>query len=316
MLDTRKLIENYVLGNPQPMNSLTVYPIFSLNDSKTEIRDIDEAIEQGWIVVTEVSESGSVPELKVTNRSDKTAIIFDGEELIGAKQNRMVNVTIVVAAKSSLIIPVSCVEQGRWSHKSASFGAGEFAYASLRRDKFQRVTENLKMKLGHRADQSMVWDNIAGKAFRLGVRSDTGAMRDVADRYFIDDESIQQKIPHKDFQVGYLAFIRDGFAGGDIFPSTEISRRKFYKLMRSYNLDSLDAMVEFPGLDPKEVFAQIQSGTAEKVDSIGAGEDYRFEGSNIQGSATLFDGDFAHLTVFPKVKQAPTGRMRRRYWVD
>jgi hypothetical protein len=74
---------------------------------------LDDSLAGGWTVVTEVSEQGRVPELKVVNRGPKPTLIIDGEELLGAKQNRIVNLTILVAAKSELTIPVSCVEAGR-----------------------------------------------------------------------------------------------------------------------------------------------------------------------------------------------------------
>ena len=54
----------------------------------------------------------------MVNRGPKPTLIIDGEELVGAKQNRVVNLTILVAAESELIIPVSCVEAGRWRAKS------------------------------------------------------------------------------------------------------------------------------------------------------------------------------------------------------
>jgi hypothetical protein len=40
--------------------------------------------------------------------------LLDGEELIGAKQNRALNLTILAPAKQVIVIPVSCVEAGRW----------------------------------------------------------------------------------------------------------------------------------------------------------------------------------------------------------
>jgi hypothetical protein len=45
-------------------------------------------------------------------------LIVDGEELVGAKQNRVVNLTILVPAQQTVVIPVTCVEQGRWHHVS------------------------------------------------------------------------------------------------------------------------------------------------------------------------------------------------------
>jgi len=52
---------------------------------------IDEALEAKKVVIEEVSEGGSVPELRMTNFAGKGVLIVDGTELVGAKQNRIVN---------------------------------------------------------------------------------------------------------------------------------------------------------------------------------------------------------------------------------
>ena len=70
------------------------------------------AIEAGQAVVEEVNESGSVPNLVVTNKADRPLLISEGEILVGAKQNRVVNVTVLVAAGVKFLMPVSCVEAG------------------------------------------------------------------------------------------------------------------------------------------------------------------------------------------------------------
>ena len=44
-------------------------------------------------MITEVSEGGSVPELRVVNKGDARILVLDGEELRGAKQNRVLNTT-------------------------------------------------------------------------------------------------------------------------------------------------------------------------------------------------------------------------------
>ena len=72
----------------------------------------------------EVDEAGTVPELVVENPLAERVLLYDGEELVGAKQNRILNVSVLVEAKSKLRIPVSCVEQGRWSRVSRHFGSG------------------------------------------------------------------------------------------------------------------------------------------------------------------------------------------------
>ena len=73
------------------------------------------------VEITEVSEGGSVPELQVVNETGRHVLLFDGEELKGAKQNRILNSTILVEAGSRLTVPVSCTESGRWSYQSDEF---------------------------------------------------------------------------------------------------------------------------------------------------------------------------------------------------
>jgi len=72
----------------------------------------------GWARITEVSDEGQVPELKIVAKGDKAVLLVDGEELVGAKQNRVLNLTILVPAPSTTTIPVSCVESGRWAPRS------------------------------------------------------------------------------------------------------------------------------------------------------------------------------------------------------
>ena len=55
-----------------------------------------------------VGDDGSVPELLVVNRGPDSVLVIDEEELHGAKQNRVVNLTILVAAKLTITVP--CVE--------------------------------------------------------------------------------------------------------------------------------------------------------------------------------------------------------------
>ena len=83
-----------------------------------------EALDAGLARVEEVSEGGSVPELRFTNSAAMPILIVDGEELVGAKQNRVANLTILAPAKTTIRIPVSCVEAGRWRYSRDSLPAG------------------------------------------------------------------------------------------------------------------------------------------------------------------------------------------------
>ncbi len=124
-MEMEKIIETYLgqakVGRKQSYKNLAVFPLLSPYAVPADYLTLDEALTGGLIEVAEVSESGSVPKLKVINKAAKMVLILDGEELVGAKQNRIVNTTILVAAQSTTVIPVSCVEQGRWSYHSPRF---------------------------------------------------------------------------------------------------------------------------------------------------------------------------------------------------
>lgn len=313
MQSAKEALNQLTLGEPLSIDRLTVIPILQTFETVSDLRDIDEAIEEGWLEVTEVSDAGRVPELGVINSSDKTVVVFDGEELIGAKQNRILNFTVIIGARAKMIIPVTCVEQGRWSWYKRNFSTGDFAYPSLRSEKFLSVMESMRARGSFNSDQGQVWDQLSAKMARMGVTTDTGAMKDISNQYHLADESLRESFPHQKNQVGYLAFIRDGFAGGDIFPSTKISERKFHKLVRSYYLDSRDPEMSFPSLSPEEILDQIRSSEMEPVQTVGSGNEARFEGAAVQGSLTSFEEKLAHLLVFPKPESKPMTRRGFRH---
>src|SRR6185437_2130827 len=83
------------------------------------------------VSVTE-TEQATVPELRLMSKGDLPTLILGGEQVIGGLQHRIVNTTLLVPARSVFDLPVSCVEQGRWSEQTVAFGVGETAFPKLR----------------------------------------------------------------------------------------------------------------------------------------------------------------------------------------
>jgi hypothetical protein len=70
---------------------------------------------------------------KLVNRSTDRVFVEDGKALPGGKQNRITNATFLVAGLSEIILPVSCVEHGRWAYRTGRFERGrKVVHASLR----------------------------------------------------------------------------------------------------------------------------------------------------------------------------------------
>ena len=134
-------LEKVTTGQPMRFAGLTMIPLLAREDTEPGYLTLDDALAGGAFRVSERSETGRVPELLVVNDTGHSVFVLDGEELVGAKQNRIVNLTILVPAKSRLTVPVSCVEAGRWRHQSQNFSTAKRAYyASGRAMKARHVT--------------------------------------------------------------------------------------------------------------------------------------------------------------------------------
>src|SRR5215469_2249247 len=84
---------------------------------------LDEALEARWIEVSEFTEGGQVPRIKIINRSPHLVFVMAGEQLVGCKQNRVVNASMMVPPHGEMPIPVTCVERGRWGYRSPVFSS-------------------------------------------------------------------------------------------------------------------------------------------------------------------------------------------------
>ena len=164
------------LGSSRSVAGLTVFPLLRQPAPEPWYDTLTEAVGAHMAHVTEVSDAGRVPELQVVNDSPRHVLIVDGEELVGAKQNRIVNLTILVPPKTSLTIPVSCVEAGRWREVSREFTPAPHAYhSSGRRAKVEQVSMSLRSDGARSSDQSAIWGEIEMKSARMGSNSRTRA---------------------------------------------------------------------------------------------------------------------------------------------
>jgi hypothetical protein len=132
-------------GELQTFSNMAVIPLFTSVDESPGYLTLKEALEKGVLIVTEISKAGSVPELRVANKAEIPVLLLDGEELAGAKQNRVLNTTILLKEESETIIPVSCTEQGRWSYASAEFfDSGNIMSRNLRSRNASSVKRSLE----------------------------------------------------------------------------------------------------------------------------------------------------------------------------
>ena len=238
-----------------------------------------------------------MPELAVSNPLDEAVLLFDGEEVAGAKQNRILDVSVLVAPRSKVVVPVSCVERGRWRAVSRTFSsAGHVAHTELRRTK-ARALGAAPHASG--AAQGAVWDSVDSRLDALGVDSATRAHSDAfrAHRRRLDDLATAfAAVPG---QCGAVLGL------GDTLCLDAVSRPDAFaalwpKLRDGYLLDALDRL-DRPQTDAEQVLRfvdQVREAEVTRGPAAGLGVDLRLRGPAVLGSGLELDGELLQLSAF------------------
>lgn len=262
-----------------------------------------EAIEAGTLSVTEVDESGSVPELLAVNSGEKMILLLDGEELVGAKQNRIINTTILLRAKSKTKIPVSCVEQGRWHHASREFTSGNYSPANLRARKSRDVTANLRRSGRAESDQGAVWEEVECCLEIAAVESPTMAMRDVVEQRRESFDAYVDALPYPNNARGVIAAVNGAFIAADIFDNPQTLRGIWPRLITGYAMDAIsrreDKSSPFTAKAAEVLLEHTGEIECSALASVGLGKDWRFEAADIIGQALIAKRTCIHLSIFP-----------------
>jgi hypothetical protein len=305
MTAINKALQAVSLGEVQSFANLQITPLLAATPGIADYLTLSEAQALGLAVVTEVSESGSVPTLLLENSADQAVFLLDGEELIGAKQNRILNLTLLVPAKTILEIPVSCVEQGRWSRRSKEFATAERTFFSKgRARKATRVSESLR-ESGHRdSDQCEVWDDISYKMASMEVNSSTHAIGDAYERFSGSIDEYVAAFSTSETQVGACFAINGKIRGVELFDVSATCKKLMPKLIRSYALDAMGEPQELGAAEAQSIQDFIQAVATAPADSfkaLGEGEDLRLHSDRIAGGALAARDRVVHLCAFSEI---------------
>ena len=305
------------LGEPTTRGGLTVFPLTTGFRSKLRYLLLEEGLRKDLVTIREVSEGGSVPELKVENRSGLPVLIVDGEELVGAKQNRVANLTMLIPAERTTIIPVSCVEAGRWSYRTAHFDVTDRVQnARGRAEKLESVRHSIR-ELGSRcSDQGRVWDSIEEEAVVLGAPSPTSEMGAMFERHKDTLDDYVGAVKAARGQVGAVFIVGGRRYGLDLFDRPATLAAFLPKLVRSY---AIDVLGRGPGrredsLDGEahSFLNRIVEGTYDDHPAVGLGRDVGVVGEGLVAGALVAGRTVVHLTAFgEQVGMRPDSTPRR-----
>jgi hypothetical protein len=305
----RDAIEVYIsrlqVGPPQRHANLTLYPIYAQD---VLVPDVDLTLDKAM----EQLKPADVNRVRLRNRAKGPVFVMGGEMLGGAKQDRIVGEDMIVPPSSELVIPVYCVEHGRWIARTETFTA-------------PKLMAGIAVRQAARAsaDQSAVWSSVAAEQDRLQAPSVTGALRSVH-----ESEQVQEKrAPYtRAFTAlpddlpkarGVVACVGHRIIAADLFSSQSLFRQLWPKLLDSYVVDAIDRETGEPLMDAVDIkrwLDGVKSAGRSPKDTPGDGRLYELRGGGVMGSALVYDGGVVHVELFRhhEIRPLPFNRLQFR----
>ena len=299
-----RLFEGVATGEARTHRKLSMLALMGADRPGPAYLLLNDAMAAGLVTVGELSEGGSVPELLLENRADRPVLAVDGQELIGARQNRVLNLSLLLAAASKTVVPVSCVEQGRWRYESRDFSPSRnMMFASAKMSKSSHVTRSMRRDGSRHSDQGDVWDRVASKFEALGKESPTMAM----DRVFVDFDAdlggFAQALTPVEGQRGAVYLVDGVLAGVELFDRAATFAALHESLTRSYAMDALEAERRKPAhrdvADAAQFLSMLSTTEAEVWPAVGLGEDWRSSDAAVVLGALVVDGVAVHASASP-----------------
>ena len=291
------------IGAPDVHGPLAVFPLFGPQPRLAYI-SFAQGLTAG-VSIKELDGGASVNDLLVINPGDTSVLLYEGEEVLGAQQNRTFDVSVLVAAGAQLRVPVSCVEAGRWDgsrHGELFAPAPQTAYPALRRMKNRAAHANVAAGMQPRAMQGEVWDEVASKSARMDVASATGAMHDMYDDSRNRLDEFSRAIGLRDNQTGALVLVAGQPVVLDHVSRPDVFAALHGPLVQGYALDALEASdgeAEPSTTIADEFLQRVLGARVSEHDGIGLGRDLRFAEHRVAGAGLLAGDELIQFTAFP-----------------
>nr|MDQ3641706.1 hypothetical protein [Actinomycetota bacterium] len=288
-------------GSARTRGSLTLVPLFGGAPAK-EYLLASEAIPSGLLTISEMG-AGSVTGILAHNQADLPVLLLDVEHVEGAMQNRVLNVTVLVAANQKTILPVACVERGRWHYEGGSDFApsSDITYSRLRSKNAAAAAVSARHERGRGVDQHEVWADVSAKHAEIGVdESATGSMRHAYDqrRRELEEMTASFSQPEPD-QTGVIACVGGTAVALDAFDRPETLTKLWTRLVSGYAMDALGARpVPVAGNVTSSFLQAAANSETTSHDGVGLGREVVLTSPATVGHALAWQGGIVHLALF------------------
>jgi hypothetical protein len=302
------------VGQPANYKGLQIFPVTFGSGRPDGVRIADDTLQ-----VSEL-DSATVPQLQVHNPGTVPLLIPAGRVLEGGRQTRTVNVSILVPAGATMVIPVSCVEAGRWSGGQVFRQSGRQLSRKARIAKERGVKSTLEygrslgadLRAYKQSDQGAVWDAVASELGARHMSSATNRFDEVFEAVETNDEAgrILDEVIAKgpdDGQTGVAIAFGGRIAGVETFANPDDLRANWESIVTSAILELTDAEIaalegEATVADVEEFLRRVAEAEATEAEGSGLGTEWHVATDDFVAHALADDtGEVIHAYAFAEI---------------
>jgi hypothetical protein len=299
----RQWMAGLTLGTLQRIATIDLIPLVRAGTPGEADLLAHEALAAGALEVLE-KDGGVVQELLARNKAPRPVVIIEGETLVGARQNRIVAHTVVVAAGQDVIVPVGCMEHGRWHFKSAQFASGASPSEwKVRREIKDSVMRSRSAGGAAALNQSALWDRVDQELATAEVHSSTADYHELVERRMGAAAPLLAGVRPVEGQVGLLALSDGLLVAIDLVGSSATWGHLAERALRSLLPAASDpearaSRPEARRLSAEEWLRVLGGARIARRPAIGLGDDFELAADGLIGSGVWLDGHPAYLSAF------------------
>ncbi len=301
--ELQRLLANLTVDEPRVYKGMIVFPIrWSGRQAPGDWETMDDAVAAQHLKISE-KEQAQVSEVTVENVSDRTIFLLSGEIIAGGQQTRMLRQDVVIEPKQTVVVPVFCVEHGRWSG-GKGFSGG-----------MNRVPASINDAVQRGAAQGEVWQRVEEKSATFGADSETGNLNEV-----LESEDVQREMEAMHEELGKfspedtiglaVADRRTGrIVGLELFGRRDLFEKLQAKLIEGYAADLVvtrnAAVVEenWEASDVKQkavaafIGQLLKTGESGYEDTPGSGRGVALKSGRIVGKGVALGETTIHISI-------------------
>jgi len=291
------VLDRAAVGRPLTREGVSLFPVYI-----HQIYDGVTVAGPDSLIVTELPHA-EVPTLSVTNLTNFPVLLPAGWIVEGGRQNRVVNVPVLIPGRATLEIPVSCVEQGRWNGLG-NFGVGRtVAPRRVRRTNHETVRRNLERGGFKNADQGLIWDTVADHLDQFNIHDNAHNLL-AAEEFFARDHSRRAAIDEivnlgpLPGQSGLIISHGSRVIAADVFANDTMLASAWESLITSYFWEHVPAAGKPSATRALRFLHAFAGADALEVPGTGVGTELHVTHRKVSGQVLVDEGSLVYASCF------------------